>query len=83
MGIAPHPSTSSTVARPGRSGLEEEIARAETRFARQRLGLWLRAMLGLDTRRARDRLHRIIDRLACLHYRRQPAPRATGTASHA
>jgi hypothetical protein len=40
-------------------------------------------MLGLDTRRARDRLHRIIDRLACLHYRRQPAPRATGTASHA
>ena len=68
--------TSTTGTRTPPPGLEEDIARTRTEFTRQRLTLWVRAALGLDTCRARDRLRLSIDRLACLHYRRQPAPQA-------
>ena len=77
MSIAPNPTPPGTVACPAPpTGLEEDIARTRMRLAWQQLALPLRAMLGLDTRRARDRLRLITDRLACLHYRRQPAPHA-------
>jgi hypothetical protein len=76
MGIAPRPGTSAAGTRTPPPGLEDDIARTRTEFAWQRLTLWVRAALGLDTRRARDRLRRSVDRLACLHYRRRPAPHA-------
>lgn len=76
MRIVLNPATSSTVVRTGRSGLEDDIARLKARFLLQRLVLRLRTTIGLDMRRARDRLRQTADDLACLRYRRQPGPRA-------
>jgi hypothetical protein len=76
MGIALNPATSSTTARTRRSWLEDDIARLKARLLLQGLVLRLRATVGLDTRRARDRLRQTADSLACLRYRRQPVRHA-------
>jgi hypothetical protein len=82
MDIVLNPAASSTTARTTRSELEGDIARLKARFLLQRLVLRLCATVGLDTRRARDRLRQTADSLACLHYRRQPVPEAVPAALH-
>ena len=76
MGIVLNPATSSTAARTTRSEIEGDIARLKARLLLQRLVLRWRATVGLDTRRARDRLRQTADSLACLRYRRQPVRHA-------
>jgi len=74
MGIFLGPATPNA-ARPGRFGLDEDLARLKMRLLLQRILLRLLATAGLDTRPARDRLQRTADNLACLRYRQQPIPR--------
>ncbi len=59
-------------ARPRWPGLDDDLARLKARLLLQRIALGLLATAGLDTRRARDRLRRTADNLACLRYRKQP-----------
>jgi hypothetical protein len=75
MGVSPNPAIP-TAARPGRSGPDEDVARLKARLLLQHVLVASLATVGLDTRRARDRLRQTADDLACLRYRRQPAAHA-------
>ena len=75
MGVSPNPAIP-TAPCPGRSGPDEDVARLKARLLLQHALVSLLATVGLDARRARGRLRLTADDLACLRYRRQPAPRA-------
>ena len=71
MDAAPTTATLSAIARPRQSELEEDIARLRQQILRQQILFWLYRMVGLNPLWVRERLHRSIDTIACLHYRRQ------------
>ena len=71
MDAAPTTATLSAVARLRRSELEEDIAQLRQQILRQQIFFWLYRMVGLNPLWLRERLHRSIDNIACLHYRQQ------------